>query len=205
MLFLASPNNPDGGLLSRAEFEQLIELPVLLIIDEAYIEFSDEMFSFLNQVAEHSNLVVLRTFSKWAGLAGLRIGYGIFPEEMVPFIMKAKQPYNVSAAAEAAAVVTMQNLAQAQSRIDKIIKGREFMFDQLSDLSWLKPYPSQANFILCQVQQGSASKIKDQLRKQGILIRYFDRPGLSDHIRFSIGTEAQNIQLLSALQGVNKP
>jgi histidinol-phosphate aminotransferase len=203
MLFLASPNNPDGGLLSRAEFEQLVDLPVLLIVDEAYIEFSNSSSSFLDQVAKRSNLIVLRTFSKWAGLAGLRIGYGVFPKEMVPIIMKAKQPYNVSAAAEAAAVITMQNLTQAQFRINEIIKQRGFLFNQLSELSWLKPYPSMANFILCQVRQGSASLITDQLRRKGILIRYFDRPGLSDHIRFSIGTEAQNKQLLSALQGVN--
>lgn len=116
--------------------------------------------------------------------------------------MKAKQPYNVSCAAETAAVVTMRNLLQAQSQLERIIAQREAVYQELSALSWLKPYPSRANFILCQVKDGSASQIKDQLRKQGILIRYFNKPGLSDHIRFSIGTAAQNNQLLAALKGM---
>jgi histidinol-phosphate aminotransferase len=203
ILFLASPNNPDGGLLSRDEFDQLAALPLLLVVDEAYIDFSDQNSTYIDQVANQANLIVLRTFSKWAGLAGLRIGYGIFPRDMTPAIMKAKQPYNVSAAAEAAAVVTMRNLPGAQSRINRIIHQREYLFTQLDAISWLEPYPSQANFILCYVQDGSAPMIKERLRRQGILIRYFDQQGLSDHIRISIGTEAQNKQLISALQGVN--
>jgi len=201
ILFLASPNNPDGGLLSGDDIERLAAMPLLLVIDEAYIDFADPNRSFINQVAGNSNIIVLRTFSKWAGLAGLRIGYGVYPTEMVPFIMKAKQPYNVSSTAETAALITMRNIAKAQSRVNDIISQREFLYKKLSALTWLKPYPSQANFILCQVQQGSASKIKDDLRKQGILIRYFDRPGLSDHIRISIGTEDQNKKVLTALQG----
>lgn len=201
-LFLAHPNNPDGGVISRSEFEQLVELPLLLIVDEAYVQFAGEKASFLNQVSQHQNLIVLQTFSKWAGLAGLRIGFGIFPLDLVPMLMKAKQPYNVSSAAESAAVVTMRNLSESQSRIDQIIAQRKVLANELAALSWLKPYPSRANFILCQVIEGSASQIKDQLRKQGILIRYFNKPGLSDHIRFSIGTEAQNTQLLNALKGI---
>ena len=201
ILILASPNNPDGSLLSRDDFERLAALPLLLVIDEAYIEFATPGSSFLDQVAGRSNIIVLRTFSKWAGLAGLRIGYGVFPLEMVPFIMKAKQPYNVSTAAETAGIVTIRNISKTKSRIEKIIRQREYLYHELGAINWLKPYPSEANFVLCQVQQGSASRIKDELRKQGILIRYFDRPGLSDHIRISIGTEDQNKQVLTALQG----
>jgi histidinol-phosphate aminotransferase len=117
LLFLANPNNPDGGIISEADFVQLLELPILLVIDEAYIQFSTPGASVIHLVREHDNLIVLRTFSKWAGLAGLRIGYGVFPEVLVPILMKAKQPYNVSAAAEQAAVVTMQNMAKAQINI----------------------------------------------------------------------------------------
>jgi histidinol-phosphate aminotransferase len=203
LLFLAHPNNPDGGILSQEEFESLIALPLLLVIDEAYIQFAGEGASFLSQVQDHSNLIVLQTFSKWAGLAGLRIGYGVFPPNLVPSIMKAKQPYNVSCAAETAAIVTMRNLQLAHSRIDRIIAQRDPMIQALAAISWLQPYPSRANFILCRVLHGSAESIKDQLRQQGILIRYFDKPGLSDHIRFSIGTEAQNARLLAALEGMN--
>lgn len=201
-LFLAHPNNPDGGILPQEDFELLIDLPLLLVVDEAYIQFAGEGTSYLSKVGQYSNLIVLQTFSKWAGLAGLRIGFGVFPPQLVPALMKAKQPYNVSCAAEAAAVVTMRNLPRSQTRIENIIAQRELLFPELTALPWLKPYPSRANFILCQVINASAAQIKDQLRQQGILIRYFNKPGLADHIRFSIGTASQNNQLLAALKGM---
>ena len=167
LLFLANPNNPDGSLISDKQFKQLLELPLLLVIDEAYIQFSDQGRTYLNEVCNFTNLIVLRTFSKWAGLAGLRIGYGIFPEEIVPDLMRAKQPYNVSVAAEEAAVITMNHLPQAKRKIAKIIEGRAYLYSELLQIPWLKPYPSQANFILCQVEGYSARDVKQHLRNQG--------------------------------------
>jgi histidinol-phosphate aminotransferase len=171
-------------------------------MDEAYIQFSEEGGSFLAKVKEYGNLIVLRTFSKWAGLAGMRIGYGVFPQPFVPMLMKAKQPYNVSAAAEQAAVVTMQNISKAEERIGEIISQRGALSKALDQIPWLKPYPSQANFILCRVEGGSALEVKQRLRKQGILIRHFDKPGLSDHIRISVGTQEQIEKLIAALKGI---
>jgi histidinol-phosphate aminotransferase len=202
LLFLANPNNPDGGMISEAEFQQLINLPLLLVVDEAYIQFIEAGRSVLKEVESCDNLIVLRTFSKWAGLAGLRIGYGVFPEDFVPMLMRAKQPYNVSVAAEQAAVITMQNLAKVEGNIAQIIYQRRLLFQALAQIPWLKPYPSQANFILCRVEGKSAYEVKQRLRKQGILIRYFDKPGLSDHIRISIGTQEQIEKLITALQGI---
>jgi histidinol-phosphate aminotransferase len=201
ILFLANPNNPDGSIIAQDVFEKLISQDILLVIDEAYIEFARGRNSYIPQVADHPNLIVMRTFSKWAGLAGLRIGYGVFPTEMTPILLKAKQPYNVSVAAETAAVVTLKNLSKSEERISRIIEQRSFLFEELAKISWLKPYPSQGNFILFKVMDRSAPEVWGQLRKQGILIRYFDKPGLSDHIRISVGTEVQNQQLLSALKG----
>ncbi len=131
----------------------------------------------ITEVSDFTNLIVLRTFSKWAGLAGLRIGYGVFPEPFVPMLMKAKQPYNVSVAAEQAAVVTMRNLSKVDENISEIIRQRGFFYKTLDQIPWLKPYPSQANFILCRVEGRSAIEVKHRLRKQGILIRHFDNPG----------------------------
>lgn len=204
ILFLATPNNPDGGSITREEFQQIINLPILVVLDEAYVEFSEQGKTYIPEVFEYPNLIILRTFSKWAGLAGLRIGYGVFPQEIVPLIMKAKQPYNVSVVAEEAAIVTMQNLPKAMQRIRKIMEQRQWLFDELLQIPGISPYPSQANFILCKVMNGSAMKIRDQLRKKGILIRYFDKPGLQDYIRISIGTKAQNQLLLSTLKGFSK-
>lgn len=202
LLFLANPNNPDGGMISERELEQLLDLPLLLVIDEAYIQFIEEGKSVLNEVEPNNNLIVLRTFSKWAGLAGLRIGYGVFPQELVPMLMRAKQPYNVSVAAEQAAVITMQNIAEVGDKISQIIKNRDQLYKGLTQFAWLRPYPSQANFILCRVVDVPAIDVKQHLRKQGILIRYFDKPGLSDHIRISIGTEEQIEKLITALKEI---
>jgi len=201
LIFLANPNNPDGGIISEADFVQLLKMPILLVIDEAYIQFSTPGASVIHRVREYDNLIVLRTFSKWAGLAGLRIGYGVFPEELVPIFMKAKQPYNVSVAAEQAAVVTMQNMEKAQINIDRMIAQRTRLLDALKQIKWLQPYPSQANFILCRVLGFSAADVSQRLREQGILIRYFDKPGLDDHIRVSVGTPAQIDALIAALKG----
>jgi histidinol-phosphate aminotransferase len=156
----------------------------------------------LDEVESNTNLIVLRTFSKWAGLAGLRIGYGVFPRGFVPMMMRAKQPYNVSVAAEQAAVITLQNIAKVDEFIARIIKQRSQLYKDLRQFDWLKPYPSQSNFILCRVVGISAFDVQQRLRKQGILIRYFDKPGLSDHIRISIGTEEQTEKLISALKGI---
>jgi len=202
ILFIANPNNPDGGIISESEFQQLVNLPLLLVMDEAYIQFMDLRKSYITEVGNFSNLIVLRTFSKWAGLAGLRIGYGVFPKPFVPMLMKAKQPYNVSAAAEQAAIVTMQNISKAEENIAKIVEQRSSLYNSLEQIPWLKPYLSQANFILCKVEEISALEVKQRLRKKGILIRYFDKSGLSDHIRISIGTQEQNEILISALKGI---
>ncbi len=201
LLFLANPNNPDGSLITDLEIQQLLDLPLLLVIDEAYIQFCDRDYSSLNEVQVNNNLIVLRTFSKWAGLAGLRIGYGVFPETLVPFLMRAKQPYNVSVAAEQAAAVTMRNLPKAKENIARIIEQRDHLFKGLEQISWLSPYPSQANFILCRVEEYSAKDVSQCLRDQGILIRYFDKPGLNDHIRISIGTYEQIEKLVLSLKG----
>ncbi len=204
MLFLANPNNPDGGMISDEDFARLIKLPLILVIDEAYVEFAEAGRSAISQVANRQNLIVLRTFSKWAGLAGLRIGYGVFPAEFVPTVMKAKQPYNVSVTAETAAVTTMQHLDDAQANIAKIIEQRDRLFAALNEITWLEPYPSQANFILCRVKDISALVVAQKLRAQGILIRYFDKPGLKDHIRISVGTSAEIDKLLIALKGMSE-
>jgi len=202
ILFLANPNNPDGGLISEKDFERLVKLPLLLVMDEAYINFCDQDSSVIQEVLKQKNLIVLRTFSKWAGLAGMRIGYGVFPEELVPIFMKAKQPYNVSVAAEKAAVISIKNKDKLDQYKNRIIQQRQRLFDELKSISWLMPYPSHANFILCLVEGKSAAEVSLYLRQRGILIRYFNKPGLQDFIRISVGTEDQIDILLKTLRGV---
>lgn len=199
LIFLASPNNPDGSLAPPEILERLLALPLIVALDEAYIEFAPAGSSSLHAVLQRDNLVVLRTFSKWAGLAGLRIGYGAFPGWMAPHLWKIKQPYNVSAAASQAAIASIQNADQLEKTGQAIVNERQRLFQLLDEIPWLRPYPSQANFILCQVVGRSAASLKASLARKGILVRYFDKPGLSDHIRISVGKPAHTGALIAAL------
>ena len=113
IVFLTSPNNPDGSLIQEEELKAILQLPVLVVLDEAYIEFADEP-SRIKWVQTYDNLVVLRTFSKSAALAGIRVGYGSFPLGMIDFLWRAKQPYNVSVASEVAACAALGNMTYLQ-------------------------------------------------------------------------------------------
>ena len=202
LLFLASPNNPDGGLLPDSALERLFALPVLVVLDEAYVEFAPLDASHIRQVAACENLVVLRTFSKWAGLAGLRVGYGVFPTSLMPHLWKIKQPYNVSVAAATAAIVSLKHAEPLKKIGRKIISERRRLYAALQEIPWLEPYPSQANFILCRVAESGrdAATLKADLARAGILIRYFNKPGLSDHIRISVGKPEHTDGLLAKLR-----
>lgn len=203
LLFIASPNNPDGSLTPWETLERLLDLPLILVLDEAYVEFAAPGSSRLQQVFQRENLIVLRTFSKWAGLAGMRVGWGAFPSGLMPHLWKIKQPYNLTVASEAAAVVSVQNAAQLEAIGGKIVAERERMIDALREISFLEPYPSQSNFVLCRVlptrRCANAAELKQVLAQAGILVRYFSKPGLEDHIRISVGKPEQTGILLKRL------
>ncbi len=200
LLFVTSPNNPDGSWVSTDDLERLLALPVVIVLDEAYVEFAGRERSRIRWVPERDNLIVLRTFSKLAGLAGLRVGYGAFPEALMPHLWKIKQPYNVSVAASTAALAALEDLTWLEDKIDRIAEERERFFDLLSEIPYLRPYPSQSNFILCQVLDRDAEGLKLALEREGILIRYYRKPRLRDHVRFTVGKPDQVDAVIAALQ-----
>jgi histidinol-phosphate aminotransferase len=205
ILFIASPNNPDGSLLDSKILDELLSLPLLIVLDEAYIEFAGENLganlSRIHEVPTRDNLVVLRTFSKWAGLAGLRIGYGAFPKWMMPTLWKSKQPYNVNVAASVAAQVSLEHADELKKVVELLKTERGRLFEELHDISYLKPYPTRSNFILCRVVDRDALQLKTELaEKYGIFIRYFNKPGLRDHIRISVGRAEDTDRLVDALK-----
>ncbi len=202
LLFLATPNNPDGRLLTSEEIERLLALPVYVVLDEAYIEFAPPGRSMIRQVVERENLVVLRTFSKWGGLAGLRVGYGVFPSHLMPHLWKIKPPYNVSVAAEAAALAVLAEPDELAARTRLIIAERERLYRLLQAIPWLEPYPSQANFVLTRVLGRDAKALQAALARRGILVRHFATPRLQDHIRISVGKPEHTDALIFALQEV---
>ena len=198
LIFATSPNNPDGGWLPDADLERLLALPLVVVLDEAYVEFAGIERSRIRQVPDRDNLIILRTFSKWAGLAGLRIGYGAFPVALMDHLWKIKQPYNVSVAASVAAIAALKDRAWLE-KIALIIRERERMVRLLDNVPYLRTYPSQANFVLCRVVGRDARQLKLALEQNGILVRHFDKTGLRDHIRISVGRPEQTDTLIAVL------
>jgi histidinol-phosphate aminotransferase len=207
MLFIASPNNPDGSLLDPSALDELLALPLLVVLDEAYIEFAGENLgadlSRIREVPARENLVVLRTFSKWAGLAGVRVGYGAFPKWLMPTLWKSKQPYNVNVAASVAAQASLANVDAIKQLVEKLKQERARLSSALKEIPYLQPYPTQSNFILCKVTGRDAAELKSKLAQQhGVFIRYFNKPGLRDHIRISVGRPQDTESLLKALEEI---
>jgi len=200
LIFVTSPNNPDGSLLSHADLQRLLALPAIIVLDEAYIEFSGK--SRIEAVKKYNNLIVLRTFSKWAGLAGLRVGYGAFPPQIIKHLWKIKQPYNVNVAGQVAAQISLADGERLLKNVARLVEVREAFYPVLAQINWLQPYPSQANFILCRVVGRPAIEVKQKLAEQGILVRYYNSPRLTDHIRLSMGTPQQMARLEESLKSL---
>jgi histidinol-phosphate aminotransferase len=223
LLFLCSPNNPDGSTIPDADLRRLLQMPVLVVLDEAYVDFDfghrehrgpreKTSFSSVTSVAnsssrihwtlEYDNLAVLRTFSKLAGLAGLRVGYGAFPEWLLPHLWKIKQPYNINVAASLAALASLEDQAWLQEIVQLLVAERERLFAELGTISYLNPFPSHSNFILCRVVGRDAYQLKLELEQAGILVRYFKKPGVDNCIRISAGRPEETDKLLKTLRNL---
>ena len=200
VIFLASPNNPSGTAIPREDILELVDTGVPVLVDEAYYEFYGDTVAAL--VGEYDNLVVLRTFSKWAGLAGLRVGYGLFPALIADYLLRIKIPYNVNVAALVAVEESLKDIDYLMDRVKAIVAERDRLFAELKKVAWLSPIPSVANFILCRVLRGKAIELHQKLRDKGILVRYFDQPLLKDYIRVSVGTPAHTDTLVRTLREI---
>jgi histidinol-phosphate aminotransferase len=207
MIVLCSPNNPTGNLVPEDVLMELLDLGRLVIIDEAYIEFSSRPRGYAALVADYDNLIVLRTFSKWAGLAGLRVGYGLFPRWIVPYMQRAQQPFEVNVAAYLAAIETLQHLDEAQERVQWIIEEREHLFHLLSAQPYLHALPSEGNFVLARIVNSEIclDQIRQVMEAEGILLRYF--PQLEkeqDYLRVTVGLAEHTSRLAHALAQISR-
>ncbi|MDA1062379.1 MAG: histidinol-phosphate transaminase [Chloroflexi bacterium] len=219
VVFIPSPNNPTGGLLLPELCERLLASGALLVVDEAYIEFSHGESLAGRAAAGDVPLIALRTFSKWAGLAGLRLGYGVMPASIAATFMQCKQPYGVNVAAEAAALASLEDSALLDERACAIAGERDRLAGLLGAGGWLEPAPSEGNFLLCRLSGRLSGKLADglvsdatagdgtvsgaalreALARRGVFVRVFDDPRLSSHVRISIGTPEDSERLLAAL------
>ncbi|MEX0681872.1 MAG: histidinol-phosphate transaminase [Dehalococcoidia bacterium] len=200
LLFLASPNNPTGNPLPRPDLEALLGHDAVIVVDEAYAEF--EGVSAVELLPDHDNLIVIRTFSKWAGLAGMRAGYAVVPKSMVEVVWRAKVPYNLGVASEQAILASLEDTEALRANVRLIIAERERMMAKLSEVPWLRPYPSVANFILCEVRGITAKEVRYGLRERGILVRYYDQPGLRNCVRISVGLARDTDRVVKALSEI---
>lgn len=203
LIITTSPNNPTGTLLPRDELLALLATGKPVIVDEAYTEFAGE--SCIDLVPGHPNLIVLRTLSKWAGLAGLRIGYMVADPAVIDLVLRLKQPYNLNIAAEIATLASLEDLEYMQTRIDAMVRERERMAALLAALPGVEVSPSRANFLLCHLTSRPAREVHRALLERGILVRYFDTPLLQNHLRISAGRPDQTDALLTALHEIIGP
>ena len=197
IIAIASPNNPSGNCTPVENIERLLQADALVIVDEAYIEFGGT--SVATWVDRYPNLAVLRTFSKWGGLAGLRVGYGIMSADLADLMLRAKPPYNVSQVSEAAMLATLTDVATLNERAALIITERDRMMAALQEMPGVTPLPSDANFILCRMPDGRGKAVYESIARQGVFVRYYSRATLADYLRISVGTHEQTTQLINAV------
>lgn len=202
IIFLCSPNNPTGNSLLREDIESILNnFDGLVVVDEAYINYSRHK-SFVAELSEYPNLVVLQTFSKAWGLAALRLGVTYASTEIINVLNKIKPPYNINKSTQDLAVEALDHLADVNSMIMETVAERDVLSKAVAELPFVeKVYPSDANFILVRVSD--ADKVYNYLKEQGIIVRNRSNVTLCDGcIRITVGTPQQDSQLLAALKAL---
>ncbi|MBU0700679.1 histidinol-phosphate transaminase [bacterium] len=203
IIFLSYPNNPTGNCFSRKRIEKIIsQTDALVVLDEAYYEFSQE--TFLPLVHECERVVVLRTLSKAFGLAGLRVGYMIAQPQVINEVKKVKLPYNLNAFSQVSASIAIENAPLFLPIVQGIMDEQKRISGELSAICGIKVYPSKANFILFKITEDICAKdVFNLLIDKGILIRYLgDVPDLNNCLRVTVGRPEENNEFLWAMKEI---
>ena len=204
IIWLCSPNNPTGNALDAAEIEKVLKnFSGIVAVDEAYIDFSSQP-SYLKVLKEYPNMVVLQTFSKAWGSAGVRLGMAFASEEIIKIFNKVKYPYNVNVLTQRYAIKLLDNFSQVEKKVKAILKNREKLEKQLAKVECVKEvYPTDANFIL--VKTTNSDAIYKYLIEKGIVARNRNGITLCDNcIRITVGTAEENKQVIAALKNFSK-
>jgi histidinol-phosphate aminotransferase len=204
IVYISNPNNPTGTVVSRASLEDFMaRVPdhVMVCIDEAYIELLPpaDQPDTLRYVKESRNVVILRTFSKLYGLAGLRLGYAVASPECIQLINRVRQPFNVNAMAMVAAIAALKD-DKFVERTRRLVKSGLAFYKREFNRMGLKFVPSCANFVL--VETGAGRQVFQEMQKGGVIVRPMDGYGLPDHVRITIGKPAENRRCIEVLQKV---
>jgi histidinol-phosphate aminotransferase len=203
LIFICSPNNPSGNSIKRNDIEIILNnFNGLVVIDEAYINYSKQK-TFIPELTEYPNLVVMQTLSKAWGLAGLRLGMAFASQQIVDLLNKVKYPYNINTATQLLALDALNNIDWVNEHITITVNEREKLREELMNLSITEIiYPSDANFLLVKMKE--ARKVYEQLCNEGIIVRDRSKVVLCDDcLRITIGTPEENIVLIEKLKKIN--
>jgi histidinol-phosphate aminotransferase len=206
VIFVANPNNPTGTVVPKRElmeFAGKVPADVLLVVDEAYIEFLDDPADFISEIrrGQSPNLLLMRTFSKIFGLAGLRLGYGIANPNLITALEKVRQPFNINSIAQAGALAALDDADHMRRTRENNTKGLKLYAETFQRLG-LEFVPSAGNFILVRVGEGQ--RVFEELQKLGVIVRPMGGYLLPDWIRISVGTPEENERCIAALKSVLK-
>lgn len=203
ILFLCSPNNPSGNSFEAILIEKLVrEFKGIVVIDEAYIDFSNEE-SWLQRLKEFPNLIVTQTLSKAYGMAGIRLGVCYASEDIISVLNRIKPPYNINELTQQRAIEQLSLKDLTKNQIKDILNERESLVENLNSVSFVsKIYPTDANFVLVKVDD--ATKRYNQLIEKGIVIRNrTSQPGCENCLRFTVGTQNENAKLIDVLNNLS--
>ena len=205
VVFLDNPNNPSGTVISRKDFEYFrnqIPQEVIIVLDEAYIEFTDveQTVTGLEYLDAPSPVISLRTFSKAYGLAGLRVGYGIMPAEVADYLNRTRQPFNVNSLAQVAALAALDDKEFLRETQKVVREGLAFLYAELDKLK-LRTHATQANFFLIEVGY-DGRKVYEAMLRRGVIVRAMNAYGLDKHIRISVGRPEENQRFVESLKEV---
>ncbi len=204
IVMVNNPNNPTGTAISTDDMKNFLrKIPddVIVALDEAYIEFAtDDVAQGVKLLSEHPLLVVMRTFSKLYGLAGLRIGYGFAPENIVGYINRVRQPFNANTLAQAAAMAALDDDEFVTKTLHLTREGLEYLYESL-DAMGLEYLPTQTNFFLIKMPI-SGKTVYERMLKQGVIVRAMESYGLPEHIRINVGLPEENRRFVDTLKNV---
>ncbi len=202
LVIIDSPGNPTGNITEKKVFETILKKDVLVIADEAYFEYGKE--TVLELVKKYPNLIILRSLSKWAGLAGLRIGYAISNPEIINALSSLKPPYNINSLTQEFSCAFLDNAKQGLKRLDKLIQTRDEFIKKLSEFKEFKTYPSRGAYIVIK-PNSTASDLKKYLAGKGVLIKLVDQPGLVNSLKISLPGQEQMKKILDLLKEFFRP
>jgi len=198
LILLCNPNNPTANSTSESDLRRVLDIGVPVMLDEAYFEFAGHTHLALQD--EYPHLMVIRTFSKWAGLASLRIGYGIFSTELAKHVRAIRPAYTVNGAAQAAATASIRDREARLAVVARVRSDRDALVSGINQTAVLRALPSETNFIYCiESGAGSAGWVYEELLKRGVIVRLFASP---DAVRITVGMPSENTALLAALSDI---